>query len=53
MRMVFTHYLAHNTCGLLGVAGEIISEFVHAEKHATVNRLEAVSDIGQRPGYND
>ena len=52
VRVILTHYLTDDTCGFLGRFVGGVTQLVHTEQHAAVNRLKAVAYIGQRTAYD-
>ena len=50
MRVELTEYLTHDTGGLLGLSRVAESQSVHAEKHAALDRLQSIADVGKGTG---
>ena len=53
MRVVFAEYVADDGCGLFVWSAGDETELVHRVEHAPVNRLETVSDVGERARNDD
>ena len=53
VRVELTQYVSHNSRRFLGLSGVAQSETVHSEENSSLNRLESVTDIRKRTGYDD
>ena len=53
MRVVFTDYVTNDTGRFFIGFIPVVAQYVHGVKYATVNRLQAISDVRQRTANND
>jgi hypothetical protein len=50
--VILAHHLADDLRALDVLAAGVQAHLIHHVQHASVNRLEAITDVGQRPAHD-